>query len=81
MSNDTTTDILTRAEHQMLKSEVEELITKNQQLRASLEQERQAYQKMVAARHHWHGLYTELKTHIQDVINDKAEVFYAFDEE
>jgi hypothetical protein len=81
MSNDTTTDILTRAEHHMLRSEVEELLTKNQQLRASLEQERQQYQEMVAARHHWHALYTELKTHIQDVINDKAEVIDDFDEE
>ena len=63
-------DIRTWNEHQMLNSEVEELLTKNQQLRASLEQERQEYQKMVAARHHWHALYTELKTHVQDVLND-----------
>ena len=81
MSNDTTTDILTRAEHHMLRSEVEELLTKNQQLHASLEQERQAYQEMVAARHHWHALYTELKTHIQDVMNDNTDLFDEFDEE
>ena len=81
MSNDTTTDILTRAEHHMLRSEVEELLTKNQQLHASLQQERQQYQEMVAARHHWHALYTELKTHIQDVMNDNTDLFDEFDEE
>ena len=67
------TDILTRAEHQMLKSEVEELLTKNQLLRGSLEQERQQCREMVAKRDKWHALYTELKTHIQDVLNDTGE--------
>lgn len=74
------TDILTRAEHHMLKSEVEELLTKNQQLRASLQQERQQYQEMVAKHGHWHALYTELKTHIQDVLNDTGS-WDDFDEE
>lgn len=81
MSNDTTTDILTRAEHQMLRSEVEELLMANTQLRASLERERHQYQEMVAKHGQWHALYTELKTHIQDVINDNAEVIDDFDEE
>jgi len=74
-------DIRTWNEHQMLKSEVEELLTKNQQLRASLQQERQQYQEMVAARHHWYALYAELKTHIQDVMNDNTDLFDEFDEE
>ena len=75
------TDILTRAEYQMLKSEVEELLTKNHQLRASLVQERQQYREMVAKHGQWHALYTELKTHIQDVINDNTDLFDEFDEE
>jgi len=64
------TDILTKAEHQMLRSEVEKLLLKNQQLQASLEQERQQYREMVAKHGKWRALYTELKTHIQDVLND-----------
>jgi len=71
MSNDTRSE--TQAHYEMLRSEVEELLTANTQLRASLERERHQYQEMVASRHHWHGLYTELKTHIQDVINDFDE--------
>jgi len=70
MSDDTMTDILTKAEHQMLRSEVEKLLLKNQQLQASLEQERQQYREMVAKHGKWRALYTELKTHIQDVLND-----------
>ena len=62
--------ILTKAEHQMLRSEVEKLLLKNQQLQASLEQERQQYREMVAKHGKWRALYTELKTHIQDVLND-----------
>ena len=71
----------TRAEHQMLESEVEKLLLKNQQLRASLEQERQQYREMVAKHGQWRELYKELKTHIQDVINDNSDLFDEFDEE
>jgi hypothetical protein len=81
MSDDTMTDILTKAEHQMLRSEVEKLLLKNQQLRASLEQERQQYREMVAKHGKWRALYTELKTHIQDVMNDNTDLFDEFDEE
>jgi len=70
MSDDTMTDILTKAEHQMLRSEVEKLLLKNQQLQVSLEQERQQYREMVAKHGKWRALYTELKTHVQDVLND-----------
>ena len=74
------TDILTKAEHQMLRSEVEKLLLKNQQLQASLEQERQQYREMVAKHGKWRALYTELKTHIQDVLNDTG-AWDDFDEE
>jgi len=80
MSDDTMTDILTKAEHQMLRSEVEKLLLKNQQLQASLEQERQQYREMVAKHGKWRALYTELKTHIQDVLNDTG-AWDDFDEE
>jgi hypothetical protein len=80
MSDDTMNAILTKAEHQMLRSEVEKLLLKNQQLQASLEQERQQYREMVAKHGKWRALYTELKTHIQDVLNDTG-AWDDFDEE
>ena len=71
----------TRAEHQMLESEVEKLITKNQQLHAELDRWRHDYRNVSNKNGQWHSLYTELKTHIQDVMNDNTDLFDEFDEE
>lgn len=60
-------------EPQNLRFMVDELLKADEKLRASLEQERQQHQEMVAARNHLHRLYTELKTHVQDVLNDTGE--------
>ena len=60
-------------EPQNLRFMVDELLKADEKLRASLEQERQQYQEMVAKHGQWHALYTELKTHIQDVLNDTGE--------
>jgi len=81
MSDDTMTDVPTRTEHQMLESEVEKLITKNQQLHAELDRWRHDHRNVSNKYVQWHALYTELKTHIQDVMNDNTDLFDEFDEE